>query len=426
MQPSEPAFWRVLFDGTQFALSPAADGAGLASNRVLEEGVETILTHWGDKLLPGAPIHFIGRESALCAEADLFGVDAFGRLHLVEVKSASQATAGQAELFQLLSYLVNRVTTEDALTELYARSLWHGQTGMARALAGLAARTRVTTSRAEDVAKGARHRERVVGALESIAQAARDRSGLATSVERWREYARAEMVRLYGVAHDGPLTDPTADWAAFLAARVALDWKPSAGCVVWLVASDTRPAFEASAPLRARGVDIRCVDLDIREVTPGREWSVVRRLHGERPWEAEDRFLGPLNKVRRAHIASHPDAEKRAEVALRRTLKQGLCGEFEWTGLAGPALIQFTVADGGVTWGWYSHWWTEGQAVKYRAGLNEVGRRLVRQGHAVKLPPLDDSEAFAAAATALVNDAWEHIKKIEADKLDRWATFRAE
>jgi hypothetical protein len=419
------------FDGQGFELRPDTQMRGLAANRATEEQIETILSRWNHELLPGEPVHVIGRQGTISTVADLTCLDRFGRLHLVELKSTNPITAGDQELFQLVSYMVNRVTTEDQLIETFAQTIWYGHRSIAAGLGGLISRLHLGTTRGDDIGGDARHPERSEGLLTKAARLASERIGAEVSPALLMSLGASEMRRRFGLVHDGPLDNVGGHWTAFREKFLGADFELGGECVVWLMAPSVQPALTAARPLLERHVDLRLATLDVREVEPGRSWSINLGFPGGTPWVAVDRFEGALKAVAEAHRREFselgsPEGLVRVKQSAHRTAKlpEGLVG---WSGLAGPAEIQFKRVPDGVQWDWYSHWWTEGQALPFRDTVNGTGKILKRSDVPAVLPWSDEADnggpEFQRLAAKLLRVAWQHLVDTGASKLDRWARF---
>jgi len=70
---------------------------------VLEEGLETILLHWGHKLLTALGPQVLGHSGSVTREQALLAGNELGRIHIFELK---RDTADAAAMFQIVSYVV--------------------------------------------------------------------------------------------------------------------------------------------------------------------------------------------------------------------------------------------------------------------------------------------------------------------------------
>ena len=96
-QMAKPRRWMLRFDGTAFCLeSDFGPTQAPVRNRVIEEGLETILFHWGNELLPAPRLHMLACSGAITKEQDLLAVDELGRIHIFELKNRHSV----AERFQ--------------------------------------------------------------------------------------------------------------------------------------------------------------------------------------------------------------------------------------------------------------------------------------------------------------------------------------
>lgn len=429
---TQQAIWQLEFDGERFLLEPSARAdlpPTAKDQRPLEENIETLLLHWGGHLLPGMPVRILGRSPAIVRSPDLTGIDDLGRLHLFELK---KDRANEHDLAQLLAYVINRPTRETQVDATLADTLWNGETAHAASLAAFVARKRLSNTRASGISKKARGGERLVAHLDETSRDAGSRSGLRTSPDRFRELAKREMKRLYGLVHDGPLPDTDALIGTFKSTQLPSDWlfgRTEPPVVMWLIAPDVDRAADAASEYIERGIDVRCVSLDIHEVQEGREWLVgvqmVRASEQEGwEWQRSDAFGGLLLAAMREHIQAHPGAAERAR------LRMGDAPSFGWQ-LARPVRVDFTLDDNSVTCKWYSHWWTEGRARLVRDRVNDVRKKLPDLG--AKIPwnpeaPADDQVNRKAAEriAAIANNAWEALYESGATGLGRWAYYAPE
>jgi hypothetical protein len=423
-------YWKLTFDGSKFDLEPAKDSLGaLARDRATEEQVETILSHWGHVLLPGAPVQIISRQSTIMVTADLAGLDAFGRLHLFEIKSGSPVTAGPEELHQALSYMINRTTTEHGLKEALAATIWYGRRSMAAQLGGLVARSHLGTTRGDDVPGDARYPVRAAGLLDRAAREATARIKRPVTRELLEGLAGQEMRRRFGVDHDGPLDDVDRLWEQFRAEQLGARWAFSDTSVVWLIAPSVEPALKVAEPLLARGIDLRFVELDVRELKPGRSWSIAIGFPAGTPWVGPERIQTALRSAADAHSNRHKDRlGPSARISCGHRAFSAHGGNIGWNGLAAAALVQLAFHSDHATWKWYSHWWTEGQALQYRKKMNAIRGHLLGKC-ARKLPwdpaQADGGAAFQTALADLLDTAWGRIVEIGAADADPWAVFKA-
>ena len=416
--------WLLSFDGKQFSLASHHGPELLTGEYVVEEHVETILAHWGDQILPGSPVQFIGRQASLMAVADLAGVDRFGNRHLLEIKARSYKTAGPGELFQLISYALDKPTSESDLIEAFARAVWYGRRSVAARLAGLIANRRVGNVRSEEIPRDARRGEREDGVLTVMASEAAIRSGLDFDRQHLEDLAGEYMRNRFGTDHDGPIDDPIPLWKAFSASKLGASWQFNGRNVIWLLAPNAEPALAAARPLIARGVDLRIGSLEVRERIPGREWSVRLRFEAE-PWVALDQQREIVRDAVNRHISRLP-LEERLRVTYSVDAKEAFVS---WGAMAGPARMDLRFHEGVLTWKWYSHWWTEGEALAVRDKINATGKQLIAAGAPKELSfdfgTVDGQNACANALAELLDGAWNHLVAIGATKLDRWSIFRS-
>lgn len=414
-------FWRLTFDGAVFHLAQSTSLEGTAKQRVNEECVETILAHWGNQLLPGNPLVLTGRSAVLNAHADLTSYDRSGRSHLFEIKSNSPASAGEKELAQVLSYLIRDGQAPSVHQELLTQAAWFGVRTHAAYFGSLMVGQRMGTERPKSVAKAARYPMVTSARLAPIAVQASDRSGLAVNEATLQDLGRAAMLKELGFAHDEAVSDADVLWRSFLEARLWSGWRPTRRRITWIVAPDTSRARKAAGHLLARSVDLRFVDFEAREVSPGRAWSIKVVLHDADRLVAEEVAQAAMQRALEAHSMDSARQGQAAEISW-----SGDKGWFGWTGLAGPAGVELERTEAGVRWAWYSHWWTEGRALSLRNEINGMGQVLTKRGgHPAVLPAMDegDGAAFVAALTALVDDAWLRLIEIGATSMSKYAYF---
>jgi hypothetical protein len=244
---------------------------------------------------------------------------------------------------------------------------------------------------------------------------------LAVNEATLQELGRAAMVAELGFAHDEAVSDADALWRSFLEARLWSGWRPTRRRITWIVAPDTAGARKAAGHLLARSVDLRFVDFEAREVSPGRAWSIKVVLHDADRWMADEVALAAMQQALEAHSMAGARQGQAAEISW-----SGNKGWFGWAGLAGPAGVELERTEAGVRWAWYSHWWTEGRALSLRNEINGVGQSLTKRGgHPALLPAMDegDGAVFVAALTALVDDAWLRLIEIGATSMSKYAYF---
>jgi len=418
-------YWDLRFDGA-FTLERASRHEGTAGQRVAEEHLETILFRWGQELLGIPDVAFLGRSSQLVGEADLLGADPIGRLHLFELKKDS---AGADALQQLIAYLVNRPTSEDDLKSVIVETLFHGSETCALRLAGLVAREKTKTM-AHDLGDDARHNERERARLEKTVKLAADRSHLPLSEAQFRQMGQDQLRGQFGEELATALPSPDEALARLTCAKFGKSWsfpKYRGPIAVWVVAPNVGGAHKAAQSLLnpkqgSQRVDTRFVSMDVREVKPGRHWSIaVDRKH---PDFDVDQLVGAAGLVMERHCASRGDAlADRAFIDFRPA--KGHVG-IGWR-LAGNAQLTFAVENGCVSWTFYDHWWTEGQARTVRKGVLDIKRRL-KERHLASWPWKCGADGIPDAALvdamhALVDDAWCALVETKATDVDRWGAY---
>jgi hypothetical protein len=415
--------------GANFILESAGKQQGLAAKRALEEQIETILLHWGDQLLPGEPVRMLGRQAALNAVADLSGLDESGRQHIFEIKSSNPATAGSTELYQALSYLIDRSAAEADMHRELANSVWYGERTHATYLSALIGKVQVGKSRGKDVPDDARHAERLDGKLRLALETASAKSGAPVSETAMRDLAKAEMTRLYGHAHDGPLEDVAGLWDNYRRCRFGDNWSLSGRAVMWLLAPNIHPcAIEVAKQLRdVRGIDLRLVRFDVREVVAGSSWSLAVEFPMGTPWVETDRLRAALRQAVSSHNQRFAGSTRSPQCCAAATSPSSASAS--WRGLAGPAAIAFTGAGDRVTWAWYSDWWTEGQALQYRSKINGMKAGLPKAGIPTSFPwdphSSDGGPAFQENLGRLLDKAWNQLVEMGAADIDEWGYYRA-
>ncbi|MBU1749628.1 MAG: hypothetical protein KKA73_18245, partial [Chloroflexi bacterium] len=375
--------WSLYFDGAEFRLEPRSDAKHVAAkNRVIEEGLATILFHWGDELLPGPRLHMLGRSIPIVREQDLLAVDDLGRIHVFELKKDSTQAKS---LFQLVSYLVQRPQNDGLWVENnVASTLWYGEQSVACKLAGLVCRERVENLKTEAPA-GARQAERLAARLRLLADIARERTGLDLSPEVFRRIAGSLLIKSYGETWAGPLQQsPAKVLEEVVRKKLSPYWRVGLtrpGIVAWMVAPNVEHALEAAQPLLDRGLEIRCVSVDAREIIPGHEWGITvdEPENHTRGWFVTDGLAHLLQQAVDQHLAACPAAADRLRLKLsnppRRPDKpeQQKVAALGWRATGG-AQIELDALPDQVQWRLYYDWWTEGQALQVRDAVHKVMR----------------------------------------------------
>jgi hypothetical protein len=245
--------------------------------------------------------------------------------------------------------------------------------------------------------------------------------------------ASEEMLRRFGLDHDGPLDGVDDLWQTYRRTMLGRNWRLSGKCVVWLLAPNLKVIDGALPLLIARGVDLRLGTLDVREVMPGREWSISLDFPEGEPWVARDRLLDALLRVANRHAETLPEHD-RSRILCEQGSPSGkiggeLRGEIGWNGLAGPVVVQVRISGDSASWEWYSHWWTEGEALPLREEINKIGRLIRDAGVPTTFRWDADAEDggrdFQTGLLTVLDAAWHHLVAIGATKLDKWATLRA-
>ena len=429
---TQPQHSVLSFDGTAFRLSRGQAG-GLATprERVIEEGLETILFYWANELLPAPRLLMLGRSNPLLPEQDLLAVDGLGRLHVFELKKDS-ATA--ESLHQLVSYLAQRLRDDNVfwLRRSAADALWYGRDRTAAYLAGLDSRTRVSTAGPDGSGPKVRGQERHDALLAELTRRAGRRSGLEVSSDVFRTAAEGSMLSHFGKIWAGPLADPAGAFGAVAAARLPPYWRlglTRPGIVPWLIAPAIGGALKAAQPYLSRRLGVRCVSVDVRETLAGREWSVRVAAPAEQAeqWRLADAFVSLVGQVLDRHLEQCPDARDRVYVELPADLRPGETG-IGWTA-AGAAKVELKVLPDSVEVDLYYDWWTEGRSLKVKDAVHRISRK-VRSRHPrywpwlPQEPQASSNRQFVEGLAAMASDYWQSLKGIGALDLDEWAYFK--
>lgn len=415
-------YWNLCFDN-DFSLEPATGQNGRAGDRVAEEHLETILFRWGPTLLAAPEVAFLGRSSQLVTEQDLLGVDPLGRLHLFELKRDS---AGAAEFNQLLAYLVNRPTREEDLQQAIADTLFHATDTFALRLAGLVA-GELTKTMSHGQGGNARHAQRERGRLAIAAERASTKTGLALDVGTFERLAGVQIGEQFGAEFAAPVLPPETAFHRVTRAKFGDTWRFDryrGPIAVWMVAPNLRGAIEAAEPLLAagRGVDIRFVRVDVREVEPGRRWSIAVE-HMSRDVDV-DQLVPAAAAALDRHVQVH-GLQVNGREYLDFNPSSGAVS-LGWR-LAGDACISFWLGDGNVSWHFGDHWWTEGEARSARDEVLGIKRHLASK-HPSHWPWQPDSDGkpadeLVSAMHALIDDAWRGLVAAKATDISKWAKF---
>lgn len=132
------------------------------------------------------------------------------------------------------------------------------------------------------------------------------------------------------------------------------------GIVMWRVAPNTKGALRAAQPLIERGLEIRCVSMDVREVGPGKEWSIALAEPADQVqhWATADAFAQLLVEMSNRHLEECPGASSRLHLRLRPASAPWADGrgrgDLGWDA-AGNATIEYSVRNEGIQWGFYNH-----------------------------------------------------------------------
>jgi len=378
----------------------------------------------------------LGYSGAVTREQDLLAVDALGRIHIFELK---KDTADEQSMFQLVSYLTGRPPDDEHwVRETVAHTLWHGEQEIASRLAGLVARRStktLRTAKSRRVAGGhVPHRERLEARLNKLTELANEQTELGLSPRTFREISRSLLEEGFGRRWNGPLQAPREVLDEVAGRKMPPHWRlgrTEPGIVIWMVAPNIKRALRAAQPLIERGLGIRCVSMDLREVVGGREWSieVAEPADQVEDWAMADAFSRLLVEIANQHLEKCPGAASRLTLKVRSASvpwAQGKGrGDLGWKA-AGNASIECYVRNRCIQWELYNHWWTEGQALKIRRPLlqlcDELRKEHPRTWSWSPDDPADQSNrAFVQGAVALANAFYRGLVEIGAFDVDPWA-----
>jgi len=434
---ADERYWTLRFDGTGFKLTECAQTAQAAvRHRVLEENLETILFHWGHELLPAPRLQILGWSGALEREPDLLAVDELGRIHIFELK---KDRADEDALFQLVSYLTGRPRDDEQwVRRTIAHTLWYGEQVHACRLAALVARQTVEKLRTEKSRKVAGrpvlYIDRLEAKLERLTQLTGDRTRMALTPATFLDNARLLLEQETGGSWQGPLKAPAAVLDEVAHVKLPRHWqigRTKPGVVIWMIAPDVSAAASAAQPLIDRGLEIRCLSVDVREVTPGIEWNVAVAAPDDqsRNWSMADACAKMLARITDRHLAECPEAASRLYLGLQPASVSWVTGqgwaELGWRAAGGASVI-FSVRQERVELSLFNHNWTDGLALAMRQPILRACKRI-RQEHpsswpwSHEEPNADCNLEFIEAAVQLVNAFWRDLEGIGAFDVDRWA-----
>lgn len=429
--------WILRFDQTGFKLNESPETARTAvRHRILEEGLETLLFHWGHELLPAPRLQMLGWSGALEREPDLLAVDELGRIHIFELKKDK---ADAAALFQLVSYLTGRPRDDEQwVRKTIAHTLWYGEQAHACRLAALTARERAEKLRTEKSRKVAGrpvlYIDRLEAKLERLTQLASKRTGLGPVPETFLDSARLLLEQETGGRWQGPLQAPAAVLDQVAQVKLPRHWqigRTKPGVVIWMIAPDVSAAASAAQSLIDRGLEIHCLSVDVREVTPGVEWSVALATPDDQAqnWSMADTFANTLAAIMDRHLAECPEAASRLYLGLQPASVSWETGqgwaELGWRAAGGASLV-FSVRQEHVELSLFNHNWTDGLALAMREPIFRVCKRI-RKEHPSSWPWSHEEPnagcnlEFIEAAVQLVNAFWHALEGIGAFDVDRWA-----
>lgn len=428
---TQPQYSVLSFDGTAFQLSPGHGGGQTTiKDRVLEEGLETILFYWANELLPAPRLLVLARSNPVVTEQDLLAVDDLGRIHIFELKK----DRGTAEsLHQLVSYLVQRPRNDAEWVGESATSwLWYGEQQAGNYLGGLVGRARIATLGTDASRRGARAKERYDAQLVQVSRLAGERSGLGVAPQALRLMAAGLLDRQFGGTWTQALAEPELLLKRISAARLPSWWRlgmTRPGIVIWMIAPDISEALQAARPFVERRLEVRCVSVDVRETVPGREWSIGVAAPADQAehWRLSDTVARLLGQAVGLHLQQCPDAQERVHVLLPPDCQP------RWTGIAwevaGEALVWLAVHPDQIEVGLYYDWWTEGLCLRARDAVHRVSRE-VRARHpkswpwSSREPDADCNRQFVEGLAHMASDYWRSLKEIGALDLDAWAFWK--
>jgi hypothetical protein len=424
------------FDGKQFLLEPCATISNVSvKGHVIEEGLETVLFHWGNQLLPEPCLHMLGYSGFILPEQDLLAVDELGRTHMLELK---KDVARADSTIQLVSYLARRPEDHTIwIRRTIAETLWYGESSSACRLAGLVSRTALKTLRTDKSRKvtGTRisHAEGLDAKLNRLAQLAAIRTGMDLRADAFRRIAESLLDQQFGGTWTGPLKEPSAVLGQVAQARLSSNWKlgrTNPSVVGWVIAPDVREALAAAQPFIDQGLQIRCVSVDVREVVPGLEWIINVDVDQNQiqSWPAANLLAQMMQQVMEQHLQSHPLSTERLFLRLRPEMARLDGKEAAWLGwhAAGGAYLILRDFTDHIKWDLYNHWWTEGPALEVRAPIMRLCDDL-RRKHPNPWPWLPDqpdavcNNELIEAAVRLMNDYWMGLTDLGAFEVDDWA-----
>lgn len=430
-------YWMLRFNGTGFRLEEVAQIARPGSkDRVLEEGLETILFHWGNELLPAPRLQMLGCSGALVREQDLLAVDELGRIHIFELK---KDRAGPESLFQLVSYLTGRPRDDEHwVRKTLVNALWYGEQAHACRLAGLVARQWMETLRTEKsrrmAGRAVPYAERLEAKLEKLTKLASARTGLDLASDTFDEIAQSLLEEEFGGRWKGPSEDPEKVLDKVAESKLPPHWqmgRTGPGMVIWMIAPDIRAAASAALPFIERKLEIRCVSVDVQEVIPGMGWSIAVTVPSEYAsnWAMADTFAKLLVEIVDRHLEECPRAASLLYLGLQPATISWVTGkgwaELGWRTAGGTSIV-FLVRKDRIMLDLFNHNWTDGQALTMRQPLLRLCKQL-RKEHPSSWPwshqdpEAESNQAFIDAAAALANAFWRGLDKIGVLEVDRWA-----
>jgi hypothetical protein len=376
----------------------------------------------------------LGYSESIVREQDLLAIDGLGRIHIFELKKDK---ADSGSLFQLISYLAGRPRDDEGwIRRMLAGTLWYGEQAQAGRLAGLVTRKqfeRLSTGKSRRRAgKKVPHIVNLEAKLDKLATLASERSGLDLKPGTFRDIAVSLLEQRYGGRWEGPLADPESLLDPLAEAKFSSHWRvgqAEPGVVIWMIAPSIAEARKAAEPLIERNLDVRCVCVDAREAEPGREWSIGVNPPGDlvQKWRTEDLFSNLIGQSMARHLDLCPAAADRLFLRLcaKRRLEGNEIAWLGWHAAGGACLVLRDHADR-IGFELYNHWWTEGQALKFRDPILRLCASL-REEHpepwpwCPEEPDATSNRELVEAAAQLLSDYWQGLEELGAFEVDRWA-----
>lgn len=237
----------------------------------------------------------------------------------------------------------------------------------------------------------------------------------------------------FGRTWNGPLDTPREVLDQVTRATMSRHWelgRTKPAIVIWLVAPNVGSALRAAQPLIERGLEIRCVSMDVREVVPGREWSIGMAEPADQARNSvlADAFGDLLIQIADRHLEESPAAASRLYLGLEPASISWV-DDIGWAELgwraAGGASVFYGVRNDRIECELHNHSWTDGQAWKMREPLLRLCRELRKQHPRVWPWSADDpahaaNQRFVEGAVRLVNAFCQGLQEIGAFDVEPW------